>query len=220
MQISISTQRLDPTIRGIRMLADTRLSLRRVKQAMRGYVAAWYVQRPNLFDTLDSPTHGAGRNDTHWMSPLLRESAWIIRESGEESFTCELRASELFRSQFWGQVNGMTISAKAAAALTIPVIPQAHGNSVRGYEQKYSTRLFRPRGKSYLAESAGDSLRVVYLLRKSVTIPPLLERNGNYPFPWRTDSFRQMLKSMVAYDVLNHVERLVGVRMGNQHFKF
>lgn len=52
-------------------------------------------------------------------------------------------------------VHGGTIKPKAAKALTIPIIREAHGMRAAEYEQQYGTELFTIRGKKALFEKTG-----------------------------------------------------------------
>ena len=102
-------------------------------------------------------------------------------------------AEQRFRIHFYGGV----IVPKLAKALTIPLIPEAHGRTVREYRQKTGRRLFSVPGRDLLFEkaeggnasesrvnftraksggfgvklAARSPLRAVYALRQSVTIP-------------------------------------------------
>jgi hypothetical protein len=71
------------------------------------------------------------------------------------------------------KVEGGTITAKRASALTIPLVPEAKGRFVAVYEQIYGRKLFRPKGKDVLMEKlANGDIRAVYALKKSVRQRP------------------------------------------------
>lgn len=70
------------------------------------------------------------------------------------------------------QIYGGRIVAKAAGALTIPVIPEAHGLFARSYELETGRDLFivRYANSAVLAEKTATGIRRVYVLRKYVDI--------------------------------------------------
>lgn len=65
---------------------------------------------------------------------------------------------------------GGRIVPKVAKALTIPLVAEAHGESVASYVRKTGNFLFRNKKETVLMEADGDGVRPVYALRKSVTI--------------------------------------------------
>lgn len=66
---------------------------------------------------------------------------------------------------------GGTITPKRGRALTIPATAEAYaaGAPREGY---WGDRLFRPKGKRYLATKDGDTITVQYFLARSVTHQP------------------------------------------------
>lgn len=167
-----------------------------VGQRARRWLADWYRRRgEDWFDTPGSPTHGAGRVDTNWAHDLMLVSSWNMARASKRSFaTVAVRLAFRARAekiaQFMLLADGGTISAKRARALTIPMVPEAHGISAGAYATRYGRRLFRPKGRSYLAENDFGRLRVVYLLRSSVRIKPMMKRNRHEPYAWRDGHFR------------------------------
>lgn len=107
------------------------------------------------------PTHGAGRKPSGFGENVVR--AWQAGEVSQSGFTATNNATGLAH-----KATGGTITPKVAQALTIPMVPGAHGVRARDYPG----RLFRPKGKDYLMEVTDTGPRVVYLLRKSVTQKP------------------------------------------------
>ena len=108
------------------------------------------------------PTHGAGRKSTGFGNTITE--GWNVSGADASGFTLNNGAPWLSH-----KISGGTVSAKKASALTIPMVPEAHGVRARDYPNK----LFRPKGKDYLMESTGEGQgRVVYLLRKSITQKP------------------------------------------------
>lgn len=124
-----------------------------LKEYHQGFETAGGWTNPSL------PTHGAGRQKSRFGEDVAR--AWQVGSVSGDGFTLTNNATG-----FAHKVDGGTISAKKAKALTIPMVPEAHGVRARDYAGK----LFRPKGKDYLMENLSNGeARVVYLLRKSVT---------------------------------------------------
>tara|TARA_R110000803_G_scaffold59101_10_gene117504 strand:+ start:5072 stop:5470 length:399 start_codon:yes stop_codon:yes gene_type:complete len=72
------------------------------------------------------------------------------------------------------KISGGVIEAKRAKALTIPVDPRAHNRRAIEFQSWFRLKLFRPRGKDYLAVIEDDgSFSVIYLLRKRVKVKPV-----------------------------------------------
>ncbi len=71
-------------------------------------------------------------------------------------------------------IYGGRIVAKAAGALTIPLIPEARGLFARSYELATGRDLFILRStdenKAFLAESTSTGIRRVYVLKKFVNV--------------------------------------------------
>ena len=108
------------------------------------------------------PTHGAGRDKTRFGENITR--AWAMGEISADGVQI-INSAQLLGFK----IRGGTISAKSAKALTIPMVPEAHGKRVADYPGK----LFSNKKETALMESDEDgNVRVVYLLRKSVTQEP------------------------------------------------
>ena len=141
------------------------------------------------WENLGSPTHGPGRNSSGFGTNVTL--GWIGGEADAEG-------AELINNfpLLAHKVTGGEIRAKRSKALTIPVVPEAHGVRVGDYPEQ----IFKPKGEEYLAEKVGESeIRAVYLLRKSVTQQPV---DGALP------DDEEFLSSFVDA-VLEHVEDLV-----------
>lgn len=82
--------------------------------------------------------------------------------------------------------NGMTITAKKQW-LTIPTAAAGtrKASEIPG--------LFKPRGKNVLAVQDGDGIKVMFVLKKSVTIP-------SRPFIWTTDKKNRQKYARIARD--------------------
>ena len=67
---------------------------------------------------------------------------------------------------------GGTVRPRRARALALPLRAEAHGIPARDWNNRHPDRpLFRPKGRPFLAIRDGRALRVMYLLRRSATIP-------------------------------------------------
>lgn len=71
---------------------------------------------------------------------------------------------------FAQKLYGGTIRAKAAKALTIPLIPEAHGRFASTFEEEMGVKLFRPKGTRILAMSKDGDMIPVYALAKAASI--------------------------------------------------
>ena len=70
------------------------------------------------------------------------------------------------------KIKGGTITAKNAGALTIPLVPEAHGRRTADYQSEIG-ELFTIPNKNALFEAVdGGGVRAVYALRQSITQDP------------------------------------------------
>ena len=70
------------------------------------------------------------------------------------------------------KIKGGTITAKNSGALTIPLVPEAHGRRAADYQSEIG-ELFTIPNKSALFEAVdGGGVRAVYALRQSITQAP------------------------------------------------
>lgn len=132
---------------------------------MSEFVLTWYdKQGRELFLNARLPTHGAGRKSTRWFEDEVL-SKWEVGDVLDTGFMINNHSQS-----FGKKVYGGTIFAKNARALTIPICPEAHGHRASEYSDQIA-KLFRPKDKDYLAHNInGDKIKVVYLLRTSVSI--------------------------------------------------
>ena len=115
------------------------------------------------WENLGLPTHGAGRKSTGFGRDIV--DAW-----SEGEITADGASMTNNMPLLPHKITGGTIRAKRASALTIPVVPEAHGVKAADYPN----RLFKPKGKDVLLEKVGDSeIRAVYVLRRSVNQAPV-----------------------------------------------
>jgi len=167
--IKVTASNLNETKVAMLRLVDTPTRTEALKQgATRGLdvIRNYYRSRGRLpWINPSLPTHGPGRSLTGWW--LATASGWSITKASGASVTYSNAAIGLAH-----KVTGGTIRAKRRKFLTIPIVPEAHGVSVRDYSQRFSP-LFRVKG--VLAEKDEDSesgIRPVYALKKSVTHKP------------------------------------------------
>ncbi len=156
--------------------AETRAAGNRIAgQALRDYVANWYREKgekhwlnPKL------PTHGPGRQKTGWGTTL--NMGWQVLDATAEAVSVGTPDENgILRHK----INGGTISAKKARALTIPLVPEAHGRRARDYAAEFRP-LFTLKKKNVPTAEAGvlyealnsGGIRAVYALKKSIKQNP------------------------------------------------
>lgn len=134
-----------------------------VVESMRRFYAG---KDADFWSNKSLPTHGAGRMSTRWHTRLSEH--WSVGEVSADgvtvSFGVDNETIGLAR-----KIEGGSITSLRASALTIPMIPRAHGRTVAMFKAEVGD-LFRPKGKDYLAYNGEDGFRVAYLLRKSVKV--------------------------------------------------
>lgn len=118
-----------------------------------------------------TPNKLGGRRTNYWrrvadsvQNPVLEDARTVAIAINDPTF-----AQHLF---------GGTITAKIAGALTVPVAPEAHGRTVRVFEQETGIQLFRIKARDgglsnvLLGQFGPHDIRAVYLLKSSVTQAP------------------------------------------------
>lgn len=135
---------------------------------LRDYLASWYDDKGREHWVNNSlPTHGPGRMSTGWFSNIARK--WFL-SSADASGAVITNPDE--DGSLRHKITGGTITAKNARALTIPLVPEAHGRRAADYQSEIA-RLFTIPNKSALFEAVGGGgVRAVYALCKSVTHDP------------------------------------------------
>ncbi len=150
---------------------------------LRDYICDWYDKKGRdhwLNPAL--PTHGPGRVSTKWHARLSTEWTMIATDH-----TGALLVYPDTDDSLALKIYGGTITPKRAQALTIPLIPEAHGRSAHNYASEFG-KLFTLRQSllnirnqgtgsnhrtGYLFEAIeGGGIRAVYALKKSVTHQP------------------------------------------------
>lgn len=93
---------------------------------LRDYLASWYDNkgREHWVNT-SLPTHGPGRMSTGWFSNIARK--WFL-SSADSSGAVITNPDE--DGSLRHKIRGGTITAKNAGALTIPLVPEAHGRRI------------------------------------------------------------------------------------------
>lgn len=135
---------------------------------LRDYVASWYDNKGREHWVNNSlSTHGPGRMSTGWFSNIARK--WFL-SSADSSGAVITNPDEDGSLQH--KIRGGTITAKNAGALTIPLVPEAHGRRAADYQSEIR-ELFTIPNKSALFEAVeGGGVRAVYALRQSITQDP------------------------------------------------
>lgn len=135
---------------------------------LREYLASWYDGKGREHWINNSlPTHDPGRMSTGWFSSIARK--WFL-SSADASGAVISNPDE--DGSLRHKIGGGTITAKNAGALTIPLVPEAHGRRAADYQSEIG-ELFTIPNKSALFEAVeGGGVRAVYALCKSVTHAP------------------------------------------------
>lgn len=135
---------------------------------LRDYLASWYDDKGREHWVNNSlPTHGPGRMSTGWFSNIARK--WFL-SSADASGAVVSNPDE--DGSLRHKIRGGTITAKNAGALTIPLVPEAHGRRAADYQSEIR-ELFTIPNKSALFEAVeGGGVRAVYALRQSITQDP------------------------------------------------
>jgi hypothetical protein len=118
-----------------------------------------------LWENPSLPTHGAGRRKTQWWRHI--PNSWNTVGASASGIT--LRSKGVIG--FSHKVTGGTITAKRKKALTIPLIPEAHGLSAKTYSKSIN-RLFVVKGVLAEAYDNEKGFRPVFALKRSVTHKP------------------------------------------------
>ena len=135
---------------------------------LRDYLASWYDGKGREHWINNSlPTHGPGRMATGWFSNIARK--WFL-SSADASGAVISNPDE--DGSLRHKIKGGTITAKNSGALTIPLVPEAHGRRVADYQSEIG-ELFTIPNKNALFEAVdGGGVRAVYALRQSITQDP------------------------------------------------
>lgn len=135
---------------------------------LRDYLASWYDEKGREhWINASLPTHGPGRMSTGWFSSIARK--WFL-SSADSSGAVITNPDE--DGSLRHKITGGTIRAKNAMALTVPLVPEAHGRRAADYRSEIG-ELFTIPNKSALFEVVeGGGVRAVYALCKSITQDP------------------------------------------------
>ncbi len=149
-------------------------------------VRRWYRTLPaDYFDGLNHPD-GRPRTFAHQLGNF-----WELANVTENSATIRFSATTPPHYGLALHQYGGTIVPKKAKALTIPVDPQAHGLSVKGYATSIHKIFFVRKVDAPDADYLGSlcykdptgALHAAFVLRKRATIKPLKERRGHDALP-------------------------------------
>lgn len=123
---------------------------------LRDYLASWYDGKGREHWINNSlPTHGPGRMATGWFSNIARK--WFL-SSADASGAVISNPDE--DGSLRHKIKGGTITAKNAGALTIPLVPEAHGRRTADYQSEIG-ELFTIPNKNALFEAVdgGECVR-------------------------------------------------------------
>jgi hypothetical protein len=129
------------------------------KDKIEGY---YQTRGRNPWLNLALPTHGAGRKQSRWWERVA--TGWTTKNTSSR-VTFENKTIG-----FAHKITGGTITAKRKKLLTIPVIPEAHGMTAKGYSRSIS-KLFRIKNTLCQSDQNGG-IKPVFVLKKSVTQKP------------------------------------------------
>lgn len=199
MNLTIDLNGIDPVIAEVKKVAAPQSiaeANERMGEGVKSWLSAWYREKAKSghFENTSLPTHGPGRNKTGWANNIARNwfaettaegaRVYLTGQAGEGSGGERLDLAKSLLLKIYGG----TVTAKRAQALTIPVIPEAHGLRAAAYASSTGRKLFTLRKKminlrnsmtgsgvepGYLFESDGHGgIRAVYKLKKSQTFAP------------------------------------------------
>ncbi len=191
LRVKVSVSGVDESIRSILRLVDP---AQRVKAIAAGAAAAvdavkgYYSSRGrNMWVNPSSPTQGAGRKPTQWWRGTA--TGWSVISSNQSSAVLSNSTIGLAH-----KVSGGTIRAKRKSFLTIPLIPEAHGLTARGYSRTIAP-LFRVKNALMQATEDGG-MKAVFALKKSVTQAPwpgALPAEQTYLEPFAKDALDTLI---------------------------
>lgn len=156
----------------------------RMGEGVRVWLMEWYLERAESghFENPGLPTHGAGRNKTGWANEVARGWMAETRGDGARVYLSGQGGGEMggdLAGSLLLKIYGGCVEAKSAGALTIPLVPEAHGRRASVYESVMGRRLFvvgqRESGAdgAFLCEGDGHGgVRAVYKLKRSQVFEP------------------------------------------------
>jgi hypothetical protein len=116
------------------------------------------------WENRSGPTWGPGRQSTGFAEKVVEGWQTPVVEGDD------IEISNTF-PPLAHKIEGGTITS-SGRPLTIPVSPKAHGLRVAEYEASHG-KVFRPKGKDYLAQVNDNTFEVIYVLKNSVTQSPV-----------------------------------------------
>lgn len=131
--------------------------------AAAGRAAANELKKHFRFKDRTEPNALGGKRTHYWLEVSRAVQAPVPTDTN-----CKIEVSHPSISQ---KVFGGKIVAKRAKALTIPLVPEAHGRRASVLESELGIKLFQlgQRGMGVLAANIGKGIQVFYALVKSVT---------------------------------------------------
>ena len=172
--ITITTEGLgDATLRELNILFNSPRGKTATNaaggRAVQSFLRKYHTEfgRAGKWTNPSLPTWGRGRKSTRFATQIA--SGWQKPVSDASGTTITHNDVRLGH-----KIDGGTIKSSSGKNLTIPVRPDAHGKSVNQWKaENPKKRLFKPRGRNYLAFALkSGQIRVVYLLKKQVVQRP------------------------------------------------
>ena len=197
MNLTIDLNGVDPVIAEVKKIAAPESLAKaneRMGEGVKSWLSSWYRNKAESghFENTSLPTHGPGRKKTGWANDIARNwfaettadgaRIYLTGQAGEGNGGEPLDLAQSLLLKIYGG----TVTAKRAQALTIPVIPEAHGVRAGAYASMTGRKLFTLR-KSILNlrnSMTGSGLEpgclfesdghggVVYKLKKSQIFAP------------------------------------------------
>jgi hypothetical protein len=169
MKVQITTSGIDSVVSAMLKLQSPNVRKIAIETGSLDAIAAiqkyYNMGGSRLWENPSLPTHGAGRRKTQWWRHI--PNSWNTVSASASGIT--LRSKGVIG--FSHKVTGGTITAKRKKALTIPLIPEAHGLSAKTYSKSIN-RLFVVKGVLAEAYDNEKGFRPVFALKRSVTHKP------------------------------------------------
>jgi hypothetical protein len=169
MKVQITTSGIDSVVSAMLKLQSPNVRKIAIETGSLDAIAAiqkyYNMGGSRLWENPSLPTHGAGRRKTQWWRHI--PNSWNTVGASASGIT--LRSKGVIG--FSHKVTGGTITAKRKKALTIPLIPEAHGLSAKTYSKSIN-RLFVVKGVLAEAYDNEKGFRAVFALKRSVTHKP------------------------------------------------
>lgn len=153
MNLTIDLNGVDPVIAEVKKIAAPESLAKaneRMGEGVKSWLSSWYRNKAESghFENTSLPTHGPGRKKTGWANDIARNwfaettadgaRIYLTGQAGEGNGGEPLDLAQSLLLKIYGG----TVTAKRAQALTIPVIPEAHGVRAGAYASMTGRKLF------------------------------------------------------------------------------